>query len=83
MQQVTLTHDKNKNSEQLKLALESLHSPIEGLIKTYNTPFSAFSRDNIDAHEALGAKDLCMATFDEHNAIKIEPKSNNEIAGRP
>lgn len=82
-QQVTLTNNKNENSQNLKLALESLQAPVEGLIKTYKTPFSVFSQQNLDAHEALGSKDLCMARFDERDSIKLEPQLANELTGRP
>jgi len=47
----------------LKTALETLKVPVEGILKVYESPFSSYSDQNMDAHEALGADDLCMATF--------------------
>ena len=68
---VTLGNDMEKNRMALKQALESITQPIDGLIKQYNAPFSEFSTDKPDAHEALNANDLCMALYDDKNAVKL------------
>lgn len=47
-------------------ALERLEEPIPGLLKTYQRPFSS---EGADAHEALGADDLCLARYDEAGNI--------------
>ncbi len=52
-------------------ALENLSEPVEGLIKTYDKPFSVYSDENIDAHEALNIKDLKMAEYGDDNEIKL------------
>ncbi|MFK7945092.1 MAG: hypothetical protein AB8B85_19570, partial [Paracoccaceae bacterium] len=49
-------------------ALENLQEPIPGLVKTYQTPFSA---EGFDAHEALGAEDLCLARYNAEGAIEF------------
>ncbi|OEF07306.1 hypothetical protein A1QI_17740 [Vibrio genomosp. F10 str. 9ZB36] len=66
-----LTHDAKLNQRKLKASLESLTAPIQGLIKQYHQPFRVFSSQDLDAHEALGPDDLCMAKYDENNAVKI------------
>lgn len=47
----------------LKEALENLERPVAGILKSYQQPFSPYSLEARDAHEALGADQLCMATF--------------------
>lgn len=47
-------------------ALESLDDAVDGLMKTYRAPFSA---DGFDAHEALGAQDLCLASYDADGRV--------------
>jgi branched-chain amino acid transport system substrate-binding protein len=47
----------------LKTALENLQDPVVGILKTYERPFSAYGPQSLDAHEALGAQDLCMAEY--------------------
>jgi branched-chain amino acid transport system substrate-binding protein len=68
---VTFTDNIVDNRIAMKKALESLSQPVEGLIKTYQKPFSEFSIDDQDAHEALGENDLCMAVYDKANAVKL------------
>lgn len=53
----------------LKRSLETLKSPIKGLIKTYHKPFSLFCDQNIDAHEALSINDYMMARYGKNNEI--------------
>lgn len=50
-------------------ALEQLDEPVDGILKTYEKPFSAYSPDNIYAHEALGVHDLCFARFAENGEL--------------
>ncbi len=47
----------------LRDALEHLAAPVEGILRTYRTPFSPYRPDRPDSHEALGSDDLCMARF--------------------
>lgn len=69
--QIDVSKDMSVTRARLKHALENLNTPVKGLIKTYNKPFSVFSNANPDAHEALGAGDLCMAQFGESNEIVL------------
>jgi branched-chain amino acid transport system substrate-binding protein len=68
---ISFSDDIVQDRMKIKLALESLSQPIPGLIKEYNQPFSEFSTNNPDAHEALGANDLCMAIYDQDDAVKL------------
>ena len=51
--------------------LENLDTPFQGLVKYYQTPFQPFSVTSPNAHEALGAEDLCMAHYGELNEIRL------------
>jgi branched-chain amino acid transport system substrate-binding protein len=54
----------------MKDALEDLRVPVEGILKTYSTPFRAWSSGDRDAHEALGIDDLCMARFRDDGLLQ-------------
>ena len=71
LQQTQLTNDMQQNRLLFKQALESLNQPIQGLIKEYKQPYSTWSQNNPDAHEALSLENFCMASFGEHNQIEI------------
>ncbi len=53
----------------IKKELEILNKPVQGLVKTYQSPFAKWNSDNPDAHEALGLEDWTMARFDTDNSI--------------
>ena len=72
---IKLTQDPEANRTVIKAALESISEPTQGLVKKYQKPFSPFSEDNFDAHEALGSDDYCMAMYDDKDAVKLLPKS--------
>lgn len=57
--------------DHIRLQLEQLSSPVEGLVKVYNRPFSVWSEENQDAHEALSIEDWSMARYTEENTIQI------------
>lgn len=59
----------SKNNRELKNNLESINS-AQGLIKTYNMPFSKNSSDP-NYHEALNISDYVMAKLDEKGKIKL------------
>ena len=71
LQQIKLTSDIQQNRFLFKQALESLQQPVQGLIKVYDKPFTQWSEQQQDAHEALRLENFCMANFGEHNQIKI------------
>ena len=50
---------------------ENFDTNVQGLIKMYDTPFQPFSSITPDAHEALGADDICMARYGEQNEIRL------------
>jgi branched-chain amino acid transport system substrate-binding protein len=71
MTEITLSDSMPTNRQLLREKLEKLHTPIKGLIKTYQQPFSSFSPNQPDAHEALGLSDLCMAKFTPEGVIEV------------
>ncbi|HCM47723.1 MAG TPA: hypothetical protein DIS98_09560 [Colwellia sp.] len=71
LQQIELTSNMKQDRFLFKQALESLQKPVQGLIKEYNKPFSKWSEQQQDAHEALRLENFCMATFGEYNQIKV------------
>ena len=54
----------------LRDALINLESQVAGILNTYNPPFSPFGPETLDAHEALGMNDLCMARFREDGLLE-------------
>lgn len=71
LQQIKLTGNMKQDRFLFKQALESLQQPVQGLIKEYNKPFSQWSEQQQDAHEALRLENFCMASFGQHNQIII------------
>jgi len=71
LQQIKLTGNMKQDRLLFKQALESLQHPVKGLIKVYDKPFSKWSEEHQDAHEALRLENFCMATFGEYNQIKV------------
>lgn len=71
MREIPLSDDMVQNRKLLKEKLEALNTPVKGLIKTYQKPYSAFTQSNSDAHEALGLSDLCMAKFTPDGVIEV------------
>ena len=71
LKKVQLSDDINANRLAIKQALENLQTPITGLVKTYNKPFSNYDPSTPDAHEALNVNDLCMAKFLENGDIFV------------
>ena len=70
--QTTLTNDIKSNRANIKTALENINTPVVGLIKHYRKPFSPWSINDIDAHEALGFDDLCMANYAYDGSINVK-----------
>lgn len=69
--QAKITGDVRKDREAIRIALESLESPVEGLIKTYTRPFGPYPDAGHDAHEALGMEDFVMGRYLEDNSISL------------
>lgn len=67
--QVTLDEEMVFNRQIVRKSLENIENPVIGLVKTYKDPFTMFTADNLDAHEALGIEDLRMAMYGENNEI--------------
>jgi branched-chain amino acid transport system substrate-binding protein len=72
IEQSGLTGNITQDRNAIRLALENLNAPINGLVKTYNKPFSIFDeKQNTNAHEALSKEDFCMASFGKNNEILL------------
>lgn len=70
--QTGLTGDMATDRAKIRLALENISRPVEGLVKTYTTPFSEFSETtNWNAHEALHAENYCMGQYGPLDDIVI------------
>ncbi len=63
VEDVGLTGNMISDRSNVRTALENITKPVQGLLKTYQKPFSVFSANDMDAHEALDATDLTMARF--------------------
>ncbi len=74
IEEVKLTDDIVENRNLIRLSLENLEDPIQGLIKEYNKPFSVFNESNPDAHEALNIEDYVMAKYGDNNEIILLEK---------
>ncbi len=55
----------------IRTSLENIDTPVQGLIKLYTSPFTVWSTENSDAHEALGKSDWTMAKYRIDNSIEI------------
>ena len=66
-----LTGDARQDRKSIKKQLESLDSPVKGLIKTYVRPFSSYNSSTPDAHEALGEDDFQMAGYNKEGDIRL------------
>ncbi len=72
IRQTSLSGDMASDRNAIRLALENIREPVDGLVRTYHTPFSAFNIDtNPNAHEALGTNDYCMGKYGPDNEIKL------------
>ena len=57
--------------QQLHARLENLPQPVQGLVKTYERPFSPLSQQNQDGHEALSKEHIVFARFSADDAIEL------------
>jgi branched-chain amino acid transport system substrate-binding protein len=73
IKQSDLTGDKHHDANAIKLALENLKNPVQGLIKQYQTPYSPYTVDNKNGHEALEEADYAMGYYQSDNSIALLP----------
>lgn len=64
-----LSEDMRANREKVRVALETLNRPVQGLIKKYAPPFRPYSMDDQDAHEALGIDDFAFGHYGDNDEI--------------
>lgn len=72
LNQIDLNSDIERIRADLKVALENLNEPVDGLIKTYDKPFSTWTPERDNAHEALRLEDFCMAQFGDRNQVEVK-----------
>lgn len=73
IKQSGLTGDKQRDISAIKLALEHLKEPVQGLIKNYKMPYSPYTVNNSNAHEALSEADYVMGYYQADNSVKLLP----------
>ncbi len=62
----------------LRQTLENLKTPVKGLVKTYEKPFSVYHPDTAtNAHDALGVEHYCMASYNARNDIIVAVNHEN------
>lgn len=69
--QCYITGDRKNDKQCIHSALENLTAPVHGLIKTYRQPFSVYTTDSPQAHEALRIEDYAMGYFAEDGLIRL------------
>jgi len=72
MGKVDMTGSVHQIRQDLKDQLESLETPVRGLIREYKRPFSEYTPNNLNAHEALDPENYAMGFFDNQGGIRIE-----------
>jgi len=74
IKQVGLTGNRATDKLAIRNALIDLHAPVRGLLKVYDKPFSKYSANNLDGHEALTIDDYTMGYFgDDNEVVLINP----------
>ncbi|WP_147820308.1 ABC transporter substrate-binding protein [Salidesulfovibrio onnuriiensis] len=64
-----LGEDMRANRDRVRIALENLKTPVQGLIKLYAPPFRPHAPGDRDAHEALGAADYAFGHYGDNDEI--------------
>ena len=73
IKQSDLKGDKHHDINVIKLALEDLNTPVHGLIKLYQRPYSSYTLDNINAHDSLDETDYAMGYYQADNSVTLLP----------
>ncbi|MGI9491306.1 MAG: ABC transporter substrate-binding protein [Geminicoccaceae bacterium] len=74
LKNVKLKGSPAANRAKVRKALETISTPVQGLVRTYEPPFRPYQVGLPDAHEALDLKDFCMGTFGKNNEIRLQPR---------
>ena len=72
IKQSQLSDDMAENRRSVKRALENITSPVEGLIKTYHTPFKPYTEVGSAQHEALSIDDFCMGHYNQQDQVVLD-----------
>jgi len=79
IKQAGLSGDVAEDRDAIRQALEGLQASVEGLVKTYDKPYSVFdAQTNVNAHEALHKEDYCMAKYGVEDEILIIETSQDK-----
>lgn len=70
---VELTGDAETDRDSIRIALEQLDTPVNGIMRTYDKPFSPYDEVGSDAHEALGMDDYTLARYASDGVIEHLP----------
>ena len=68
---LTLADDPIVSRRRIRDALERVRTPVEGLVRRYSPPFRPYSADDLDAHEALGIKDIRFGRYGARGEIRL------------
>jgi len=75
IKQAGLTGVKAHDANAIRIALENLKAPVQGLVKKYTKPYSTFNATtHSDAHEALHTNDYCMGYYGPDDEILLVGK---------
>ena len=60
---------QSENTGKIKLALEDLKKPVQGVITTWQHPFSKWDPANVESHEAFRRSDTVMGMISEGHVV--------------
>ncbi|MEM9145720.1 MAG: ABC transporter substrate-binding protein [Pseudomonadota bacterium] len=69
LEQAGLGTDIIQTRRRVRTALETLDGEVQGLMRVYHRPYAPYRPQTPDAHEALGADDLCMVAYGPSNEL--------------
>lgn len=73
IRETSLTGNVLEDRNAVRLALENLQKPVQGLVKNYAKPFSSFDKNsNPNGHEALGPESYCMGRYNRVGDIVLD-----------
>ena len=75
IRQAGLTGNVKQDRAAIRLALENIKAPVQGLVKNYTKPFSVFDeKSNQNAHEALHKENYCMGSYGTADEVLLNQK---------
>lgn len=72
VQQTGLTGNMILDRHAIRPALDNIEVAVEGLVRTYQRPYSVFDQDKSpNAHEAHHCEDYCMTRYGDGSEILL------------